>query len=331
MDDLNEMSMLSAVGHCFLSSIGLPFNTFILYGILAIEEINNRTRYVLFSGMIIGNMSIFIGLLNQVTFFIYRHQIYSNLYQFINGLPYLIFFANYLLVLIDYYIEITRPVWHLSKCTVSNVIPCQIGFTLLVCLIAKFFYFIGCCLLTVEETEMMGLITLILLILSCVTLKIALFIRIITLNNKRQCEEEAEQQEEQIEMDTFVTYSATSTAAIIEVAAVLPPAAAAAGPVYDCDAERAVMEKEAMYALMLSLLPSLLIVYIPRTLIFVYSTLICPQMCDNRQEAEMQCYAIEKNPFIAGYTALHGIMQPMCFVWLCDQFRTAWQNQLIRH
>jgi hypothetical protein len=83
-------------------------------------------------------------------------------------------------------------------------------------------------------------------------------------------------------------------------------------------------EKEAMRALMISVL-AILIIYIPRIL-FTVSTFVCSKL--NPVEKE-KCNFLNARPFINEFAALHGIIQPVIFLWFCDQFRTAWKYRLI--
>jgi hypothetical protein len=87
------------------------------------------------------------------------------------------------------------------------------------------------------------------------------------------------------------------------------------------------LEKEAMRALMFSVL-SLLVIYIPRVL-FNFSTFICSKLHQQPHENKEleKCNFLEAWPIFTEYTALHGIIQPAAFLFFSEQFRTAWKNR----
>ena len=78
-------------------------------------------------------------------------------------------------------------------------------------------------------------------------------------------------------------------------------------------------DKKAMRALMISVL-TLLAIYIPRTMLALY-TFICVKW--NGPLAEEECSFLDERPYLTEFTALHGIIQPLSFLCLYDQFWTA--------
>ena len=64
---------------------------------------------------------------------------------------------------------------------------------------------------------------------------------------------------------------------------------------------------------------SLLILYVPR-IIFEFSTVVCSKMYPAEKE---KCNYSEAKPFFTELTSLHGIVQPLIFLWFCDHFWSA--------
>ena len=325
---LTGMTLLTSVIHCFLGCVGIPINGFIVYAIVRVEELRNQTRYILLLGMLVGNILIFVILFDEVAYFVSPSENLCKFYRALLGLPYLIFSVNYLLVLIDNYIAISRPVWHLTRCTIRNVIPCQIGSNLLVCLIAKFFYFIGLITLSCEPTlksRVLGVSTLTILITSCVILKIIIFIKtkkIISPNtNNLQNHNDDDDEADNIEIGETLN-SAAPDAIILALAPPPPPPINNELRVHTTEDTISKQEKKAMRALMFSVI-SLLVIYIPR-LLLALSEFICTKIHGNNNE---KCNFLDARPFMAEFTALHGIVQPISFLCLCDQFWAAWNNR----
>ena len=334
---LAGMTLTTSFCHCILGFIGLGINGFISYAIATIEELRSQTRYVLFLGMLTGNILSYVNLFLEVVYFSLTPSKHNcQLLRALLGLPNVIFFANYLLALIDNYVAITRNDLHRAKFTVRNVVPCQIGFTVVVCAFAKFLFLIGAVPLDCSPsipTRMFVLTTLVLLIVPCVVLKIAIFIKT---------------QQEIIPHHPNSSSSSASSGGdscnsiedqeVLEGAAVgiQGPTVAAANDeeetmrVHATQAAIAKLEKEAMRALMFSVL-SLLVIYIPRVL-FNVSTFVCTKLVvvvdpNQTERRDEKCNFLEAWPIFTEYTALHGIIQPAAFLWFSDQFRTAWKNR----
>lgn len=291
---LAGMTVTISFCHCILGCIGLSLNGFITYAITTIEELRSQARYVLFLGMIIGNILSSVNLFIEVIYYSLPSSITEHNFQLIRvlrGLPNIISLANYLLVLIDNYVAITRPDFHRAKFTVRNVVPCQIGFNLVVCSIANILYLVDEEALDCKpsyQARMLINATLASLFFPCVILKLIIFIKTRNKNSNIR--------------------SSQSTAGEIRIHAT----------------QEAIVkrEREAMKALMLSVL-SLAILYAPRILFEMY-TFVCSKM--NPLEKE-KCNFVEMQPIFSGILSLYSIIQPLIFLWFCGQFWTAWNNR----
>lgn len=291
---LTGMTMVNSVIHCVLVCTGLLLNGFITYVIIRVKELRNQTRHVLFLGIIIGNICIFIGLLNEVAYFVAPSENICKFYSFFLGLPYIIFGTNYLLALIDNYVSIKWPVQYKDCFTLRNVIPCQIVFNILFC-VAKFFFVFrptepNLCEPSIE-IGMIGNSVLFILVSACTVLKMLIFKETkafyVRRRNRRPSRGSV------IDSQSTGTENAGGEA-----------------------------ERKELLTLMFSVL-TLLIIYIPRFL-FALSSFVCSHLYPLDKE---QCAFIEARPFMAEYTALHGIIQPIVYLCLCDQFWTAWKNR----
>ena len=69
---------------------------------------------------------------------------------------------------------------------------------------------------------------------------------------------------------------------------------------------------------------SLAILYIPQIL-FDFSIFVCLKTHSSEKE---KCDFLEgMRPFVTEFAAMYGIIQPVIFLWLCDQFWFAWDNR----
>ena len=293
---LAGMSLTTCICHGLLSGIGFILNGFIIYAIASIEELRTQTRYILFLGMLVGNILSFFNLTTEVIYYSLPSDGHNcEFLRALLGVPYIIFSTYYLLVLIDNYVAITRNDWHRAKCTVRNIVPCQIAITILFCLIAKFLYVVGIVPLDCNPSipaNMFMVTTFSLLIVPCVILKIAIYIK--------------------TEIDSSSSEPTVQEAVFLHSSEIR---------VHVTDETVAKREKEAVRALMFSVL-AVLIIYIPRIL-FTVSTFVCSKL--NPLEKD-KCNFLNARPFINEFAALHGIIQPLIFLWFCEQFRTAWKN-----
>ena len=288
------MTIVTSLCHCVLGSIGIPLNGFIAYAIVSIDELRTQTRYVLFFGMLVGNILSFFNLFTEVAYYLSVFDHNCQVLRVLLGVPYVVFFANYLLVLVDNYFAISHTDYHRTKFTTGNVIPCQIVFTISVSAIAKFLYLVGVVPLDCKPSipaHMCVITTLFLLITSCVVLKIIIYVKT----------KDVPHQSQHVKMNTEE----------IE----LNPVGVDEVRVHANEQAIFKREKEAMRALMISVL-SLAVLYIPR-ISFTFTSFICSQMYPLEKE---ECNFLEVRPFFNELAALHGIIQPAIFLWFCDQF-----------
>ena len=105
---LSGMTIVTSLCHCVLGSIGIPLNGFIAYAIVSIDELRTQTRYVLFLGMLVGNILSFFNLFTEVAYYLSVFDHNCQVLRVLLGVPYVVFFANYLLVLVDNYFAISH-------------------------------------------------------------------------------------------------------------------------------------------------------------------------------------------------------------------------------
>ena len=322
---LAGMTLTTSFCHCILGSIGLGLNGFIFYAIATIEELRSQTRYVLFLGMLTGNILSYVNLFLEVVYFSLSPNLHNcRLLRALLGLPNVIFFANYLLALIDNYVAITRYDLHRAKFTVRNVVPCQIGFTVVVCAFAKFLYIVGVVALDCKpslQARMFLITILVLLIVPCVILKILIFIKMqdIIPHFTHPNDHEVIEREADLNLDNNNDVSSSGSSTLSTQANV----DSGEIRVHATEETIAKLEREAMRALMFSVL-SLIILYVPRIL-YEFSTFVCTKL--HHPLEKEKCNFLEARPFFAEFTALHGIIQPVSFLWFCDQFWSVWKNR----
>ena len=180
LDFLWGMNISAVSRHLIISFWGLTINGFIAYAILAVEELRQQTRYILFLGMIVGNILIFVGLLSEVAYFFAPGERTRTVHCILIGLPYVIFFANYLLLLLDNYMAITCVTWT-RKCR-KFVVPFQMAFTASACATLKSVMHFPMempinCNRCFTEINISGAVTMTVLVVPCIGLKVAIFMK----------------------------------------------------------------------------------------------------------------------------------------------------------
>ena len=208
--------------------------------------------------------------------------------------------------------------FHRAKFTVRNVVPCQIGFSFVVCSIAKFLYIVGVVTFDCKPSfydRMLLNTTLALLVVPCVILKITIFIRTQDITLRSTIYPNTNERVEDINhLNSDNINSSRESAPSIRANAEIR--------VHATEETIGKWDRESMKALMFCVL-SLLILYVPRIL-FEFSTFVCSKLIPFQKE---MCNFVEARTFFIEFTSLHGVIQPLIFLWFCDQFWTAWNNR----
>ena len=323
---LTGTALFTSVGHCVLGCIGIPLNAFIVYVIITSEELRNQTRFVLFLGMLIGNIFFYATLFNEVAYQFSSLIHHCKIIRFLRGLPVAIFVINYLLVLVDYYVAVTRSALHRRRFTVWNVVPCQIGLSILVCVVAKLLYIVGTVPLDCRPkpsflARMFAIAIMAVLVIPCAIFMILVFLKsnqITPLTPDQVIADDSMTQVGSVNSDS----GNSSTLIETDEDEAKPTMTADQIRIRVANAKR---ERDTVHAIMiLCTAHAIAILYIPQIL-FDFSIFVCLKTHSSEKE---KCDFLERmRPFVTEFAALYGIIQPVIFLWLCDQFWFAWDNR----
>ena len=343
LDFLSGMNMSAVSRHLIMSFWGLALNGFIAYVIVAVKELRRQRRYILLLGMIVGNMFIFVGLLSEVAYFFAPGEDTRTVHCIVIGLPYVVFFANYLLLLFDSYMTITSAAWHRSKFTIRKfAIPFQIAFTASACATVKSVMHILMempinCSRSFTEINISGAVTMTVLIVPCICLKVAIFKK-----QRAALRQDSVAVKRSHWMEALIPASTAAQSLILAIS--VPHFAAIQKGKEDRRQGQQPMglhmneqtiakrEKEAVRSLMISVV-SLLVIYIPMFIyciasyIYYHWLMSPPLIIPYDDENNWHRWFLSLAPTIVEFLALHGFIQPLTFLFTCDQFWDAWNNR----
>jgi len=117
-----EMDVYNFWFHCFCCTIGLPLNLFIALGICdRKKKLYEKPRNILLLSLIVCNILTLLMAIDEIVYYFWPDESVCRLFVTVIELPYILFFFNLLLSLVDRYVAMARPVWHHNNVTVSFV------------------------------------------------------------------------------------------------------------------------------------------------------------------------------------------------------------------
>lgn len=131
------------VTHLICCIIGIPVNGLIACAILYLKRLRSKPRNVFMLGLILSNFSSFVPVLSEFAYYHFPSDELCKFYVAVVGLPYVLFLTNMFLALIDRYVAVVYPMWHLKKITVTLAVVVQLIASLSISLLYKFVYVIG--------------------------------------------------------------------------------------------------------------------------------------------------------------------------------------------
>lgn len=105
----------------FCCLVGLPLNLLIVIKIVISPHLNCIPRNILQLSLILCNIFTLIVVVVELVYYYSPSDEVCKVYVSIVDLPYLAFFLNLLLTMIDRHVAITDPLWHRENITVYGV------------------------------------------------------------------------------------------------------------------------------------------------------------------------------------------------------------------
>ena len=186
-----ERNAIFIIVELILSIVGILMNIFIACIIIFSKPLRTKPRNVFLLGLILSNLSAFVPVCMEFAYFISPNHKLCQMYVAIVGLPYVLFLTNLLLALIDRYVAIVHPLWHMDKVTFRFAFFSQLGASIFISVIYKFAYiaqFIPLnCEMQLIQFRIVGVISLI-LFSSCIVAQTIVYRRTkeIIKNNKKR-------------------------------------------------------------------------------------------------------------------------------------------------
>ena len=310
----------------FCCLVGLPLNLFIAIKIVISPHLNCIPRNILQLSLILCNIFTLIVVVVELVYYYSPSDEVCKVYVSIVDLPYLTFFLNLLLTMIDRHVAITDPLWHRENITVYGVSFWLVFLDISLALGVNWVH-IGAgvvhCEIQLTHSTTQAL-TLLILLVACIALRVTDYAKTRQLlprdNGIIPCPPLLlHQASDFIEMEAFIQPShpptASSTPRVIHAAA---PASSTEPPtglsVHVTSETLARMEMQASKAFITGL-TLLLLLPCPR-LVFALAYLLCLPFFGNHQ-----CNTtFWLGPYFQQLISLHAVVHPIVFLWRNKEF-----------
>ena len=117
-----EMDAYNFWFHCGCCAVGLPLNFYIAFGLCdRKKKLYEKPRNILLLSLVVCNILTLLMAIDEIVYYFWPDESVCRLFVTVIELPYILFFFNLLLSLVDRYVAMARPVWHHSNVTVPFV------------------------------------------------------------------------------------------------------------------------------------------------------------------------------------------------------------------
>ena len=107
-----EMNIYTVVVHCICSLTGLPLNLRLAVGILLDKELYSKPRNIILLTRVLCNIFTLVMAVDEIIYFFWPDDYVCRFFISVFELPYVLFFLNLLLSLIDRCVALSHPIWH---------------------------------------------------------------------------------------------------------------------------------------------------------------------------------------------------------------------------
>ena len=117
-----EMDAYNFWFHCGCCAVGLPLNFFIAFGLCdRKKKLYEKPRNILLLALVVCNILTLLMAIDEIVYYFWPDESVCRLFVTVIEMPYILFFFNLLLSLVDRYVAMARPVWHHNNVTVPFV------------------------------------------------------------------------------------------------------------------------------------------------------------------------------------------------------------------
>ena len=313
-----EMDVYNFSFHCVCCLIGLPLNFYIVIRIIG-QKLYEKPRNILLLAMVICNILTLLMSIDDIVYFFYPNESLCRLFVTVIELPYILFFFNLLLSLIDRFVAMVKPMWHHQNVTVPLVIFWIVVLNAALALALNWVYISGmaelkCQIQTSHATTADSV--LLVLCVSCIIFTIVDYVETRTLLPSTPSRQSSRS-------STITVPPSTNRSGSIEMANVnpfAPPPPVAAGEsstmgVHMNIATLQRMETEATKTLMAGI-TALILLPCP-LLVFTFSHLICMFLYPEGNQCNNIIWLA---PYFKELVTLHALVHPIIIVLRNKQF-----------
>ena len=163
----------------FCCLVGVPLNLYIAITLIINPHLNDKPRNILQLSLVLCNIFTLVVVVVELVYYYFPSEEVCLVYVSIVDLPYLAFFLNLLLTLIDRHVAITRPLLHRDKVTVRGVIFWLIILNIALALAVNWVHIGGAplrCEIQLQHSTTLAL-TLLILFVCCITLRVIDYVK----------------------------------------------------------------------------------------------------------------------------------------------------------
>ena len=328
--DINRILMVT---HFICCLVGLPLNVLVGAAIVSLRRLRCKPRNIFILGIFNSNFLSLSTAVIEMVYYLSPSEDTCSFYVSVVGLPYVIFFLNLFLALIDRYLIITRSLWHRDNVTVRGVFIVQVSLTAVLCFALKAVYIFQVVPLRCEIQLIHGKIvgsTLLILFLSCL---IAQFVVYQKTRDMFKC----------IPVNTSGGGGGTSHRSVslstIRIASTRgchqqhqaldsSRSGSGGGCIVNWESSSSLtpMEIEATKTLMAGVI-SLLVITAP-LIIFMFPFLVCSS---SSMQSKTVCVNINwLAPYFKELPLVHAVVQPILYIYWSDEFSSVIRSRVER-
>ena len=170
-----DMNIATVVVHCICSLTGLPLNLRLAIGIIIDKELYSKSRNIILLSRVLCNIFTLVMAVDEIIYFFWPNDYVCRFFISVFELPYVLFFLNRLLSLIDRCVATAYPIWHHEKVTVLFTLSWLVVLNAALALAVNWIYITGVAplLCEIQFSHAITLdVTLLFLCISCIVISI---------------------------------------------------------------------------------------------------------------------------------------------------------------
>lgn len=169
-----DMNIGTVIVHCICSLTGLPLNLRLAFGIILDKELYTKPRNIILLSRVLCNIFTLIMAVDEIIYFFWPNNDVCRFFISVFELPYVLFFLNRLLALIERCVAVAYPIWYHERVTVQFTLSWLVVLNAALALAVNWIYITGVAplLCEIQFSHAITLdVTLLFLCISCIVFR----------------------------------------------------------------------------------------------------------------------------------------------------------------